>query len=144
MLYGVYILVSSKWLDNYSVRQKTTGHKMTIGQIILWILLGLVVLVLLIFIYGQIKNRITRQKQLRIFSDTFDNKSFPLPTIVFGYQYWWPTFKVTFDSFTTYQIALQQGLLTKFEEQIGAIYGEDFEPKRAITYVYPDNKQADA
>jgi hypothetical protein len=110
----------------------------TLGQIILYALLGLVALVFLVFVYGGIKNRITRNKQMRIFTDTFSSKNFALPTIVGAYVYWWPTFKITFDSIASYQNAERQGLLTKFENEIGNIYGKEFDPKLAISYSYPD------
>jgi hypothetical protein len=111
---------------------------MTFGQIIMWTLLGLLALVLSVFIYGGTKNRITRNKQKRIFSDTFSDRNFSLPTIVFGYQYSWPIFKITFDSSTAFQNAQRQGLLTKFEKEIGSFYGPEFDPTIAITYLYPD------
>ena len=113
---------------------------MTIGQIILWILLGLVGLIVIVFIYGATKNRIVRNKQMQIFTDTFNDTNFTLPTILFAYQYSWPTFKVLFDTLAAYQNAQRQGHLTKFEKEISTFYGPDFDPALAITYVYPDKK----
>ena len=79
----------------------------------------------------------TRNKQIRIFSDIFSDKNFPMPTIVCGNHYWWPTFKITFDSQTTYQNAKQQGLLTQFEKEIASFYDAEFDPTMAISYLYP-------
>ena len=109
-----------------------------IGKIILWILLGLVALVLLIFIFGWIMNSINRYKQGRIFSETFSNRDFALPEIEYGYRYGWPTFKITFDSLLAYQNAEQLGLLIKFEKDISVICGSKFDPTLAITYLYSD------
>lgn len=114
---------------------------MIIGQVILWVFLGLVGLLLLVFIYGGTKNRITRNKQMRLFSNIFGDKNFPVPTIVFGHSYWWPTYRITFDSLISYQNAKQQGLLSNFEKGIADFYDSDFDPTSAITYLLPNNKQ---
>lgn len=105
-----------------------------------WIIVGFVTLILLIFIYIGIKNRILRHKQMKIFSEVFSDKQFPKPTIEFGFVYWWPTFKITFETSKAFQNAKQQGLLGKFEAEIGNIYGPEFDPARAISYLYPEKK----
>jgi hypothetical protein len=106
-----------------------------------WIFFGiifLVVLILSIFIYGGISNRIKRNKQMKVFNNIFANKHFAMPTIEFGFSYWWPTFKLTFETSTDFQTAKRLGLLKRFEDEIGNIYGPPFDPKSAITYNFLD------
>ena len=103
-----------------------------------WIIIGLVVIVSLVFIYARIRIHITRRKPKKILSYIFKNTQFPVPSIKFGYSYWWPTFELTFDTLNAFESAERNGLLHKFEAEIRNLYGPEFDPTRAISYLYRD------
>ena len=99
-----------------------------------WILIGIITVIASIFIYGVIKNRIIRNKQVRIFRSIFTENFICLPTIEFGFVYSWPTIKIVFKSKSDFDKAKEVGLTSKFENEIQNIYGDDFDSSKAISY----------
>ena len=95
--------------------------------------------VLLVFLFAVIRWRIESLKAKKILSHVFRGQDLPLPHLLLGTSYSWPTFKITFDSSETFRRAHERGLLTNFEQQLRQLYGTEFDPSRAVTYLYEDS-----
>lgn len=57
----------------------------------MWIFIAIIFLIFIMFFYFNIKNRILRRKELKIFNNIFSNNQYKKPKIEFGYFYVWPT-----------------------------------------------------
>jgi hypothetical protein len=104
-----------------------------------WTLIGIISIIAIIFIYGIIKNKINRRKQIKIFKGVFTENYFPFPTIEFGFVYSWPTFKIVFKYKSDLERAKKLGLTLKFEKEIQNIYDGDFDSTRAVSYEFKEN-----
>ena len=95
------------------------------------------IILLTILIGGPfIKNKFIQLRQYREFSLIFKNHSITMPTLKFGYSYSWPTFLVTFVSYTDYEYAENSKLFIAFKDKIQAFYSEDFDVNLAVSYTY--------
>ena len=99
-----------------------------------WILFFLVAVILLIVVWGFSEHQFFRYRDRRIFLRIFRNKGFTKPTIIQGYLYGYHTIELKFYKSEDFIAAQAQGLIQKFETEIGRLHGSRFDPKRAITY----------
>lgn len=125
-----------------SARTRNSRHIMTIGTIILWTILAIVLFLsgYIIYTHGKIKDQQNRQHQR--FHALFENKSFPMPpTLIFGSSYGWPTFTIIFSSKADFDLAKERKLLDLFEREIALFYKSDFRKELAISFKYLDESK---
>jgi hypothetical protein len=115
---------------------------MTIGTIILWTILAIVLFLVVLVKYSQRKIKNERKKQMERFQVLFQNNSFPTtPTLEFGSSYGWPTFKVIFSCKADFDLAKERKLLDLFVSEISSFYKSDFRPEVAISFQYLDESK---
>ncbi len=111
---------------------------MTIGIIILWTILAVIIQVVILVSYFRLKIKKERKKQLILFVRIFEGAGFSTPTLKFGSSYGWPTFTVTFASKVDFETARNQNLINRFKNEMASFYGVDFRADIAVTFKYLD------
>jgi hypothetical protein len=82
---------------------------------LLKIFLGLILAIIVLFIFAYLRQRYVRSKQYADFLKIFGDWKSSLPTLKFGSSYGWATFKVTFKSKDDLDFASRNKLTDDFK-----------------------------
>ena len=110
------------------------------NRITMWleILVGIILTIVGLLIYGYFRLKYIQSKQKADFSKIFGDWKSSLPTLDFGSSYGWRTFKVTFQNKNDLDFATKNMLTEDFKNCIKKYYNSKFDVDLAVYFTHSE------